>query len=92
MDGPVNIHFSSSGASGNNQAQQVMQGYSRQENVLHLEIIVFWQAKSHGQAAHDVHGNSVHFVHERQHSFSAPCNARLWKLQVWDADYAQLLH
>ena len=43
----------------------------RQNSMLHLKVKVFWQAKAYGQAAHDVHSNSVHLVHESQHSFSA---------------------
>ncbi len=64
----------------------------KDKKVLHLKVIVFWQAKTYGQAAHDVHSNSVHLVHESQHSFSAHAMQDYWKLQVLDADYAELMH
>lgn len=54
----------------------------KDRKVLHLKVIVFWQAKTYGQAAHDVHSNSVHLVHESQHSFSAHAMQDYWKLQV----------
>ena len=54
----------------------------KDRKVLHLKVIVFWQAKTYGQAAHDVHSNSVHLVHESQHSFSAHAMQDYLKLQV----------
>ena len=53
----------------------------QQGNKQHLDIVIFWQAKTYGQATHDVRCNLVHFVHEAQHSFPAG-NKTLLRLEA----------